>query len=252
MNKIKTTTYFIALPVFLILAWLLITHLELIDPFFLPPPQDLFTVLTTWITPNEITPAILTPTKRSLIGFFISSAIAVPLGLLIGRSKPLDLATRSTIDFFRSIPATALLPLFLLILGIGDESKYAIVIYAASLVIIINTIYGARSVKQARIDWFRVHGASKPFIFWNIILKESLPSIFAGLRIGLSFSFVLVVVAEMFAGTNIGLGFKILNYQMVYKLPEMYAAIILTGLLGFLFNSCFIAIEKKTLHWSGK
>lgn len=252
MNKSVKILYFLLLPLLLVAAWFVVTASGLIDTFFLPEPQKVFVVFADWVFSNEIYPDIFATIQRSLIGFFASVVIGVPLGLLIGRSKVLDLATRSTIDFFRSIPATALLPLFLLLLGIGDGSKYAIVIYAASLVIVINTIYGVRSVKESRIRWFEVHGASKPFVFWNIIFKESLPSIFAGLRIALSLSFVLVVVAEMFAGTNVGLGFKILNYQMVYKLPEMYAAIILTGLLGLAFNSLFILLEKKFLHWSGR
>ena len=95
-------------------------------------------------------------------------------------------------------------------------------------------------------------GASQRDIFWSIVLPESAPGMFAGLRIALSLSFVLIVVTEMFIGTTMGLGYQIMNSQLVYRIPDMYAGIVLAGLTGYVANSCLLRIEARVLHWVGK
>jgi NitT/TauT family transport system permease protein len=118
-------------------------------------------------------------------------------------------------------------------------------------VVLVNTAYGARQVKTARILSAQVIGASRWDIFWKIIIPESAPGIFAGLRVALSMSFVLIIVTEMFIGTTVGLGHQILDSQMVYRIPDMYAGIVLTGIVGYVANRILLAIEKNALHWVG-
>jgi NitT/TauT family transport system permease protein len=89
-------------------------------------------------------------------------------------------------------------------------------------------------------------------VFWKIVLPESAPGIFAGLRVALSMSFVLIIVTEMFIGTTVGLGYRIINSQLVYRVPEMYAAIVLAGLTGYFANLSLLSVERRLLHWVGK
>jgi ABC-type nitrate/sulfonate/bicarbonate transport system permease component len=107
-------------------------------------------------------------------------------------------------------------------------------------------------VKASRILSAQVMGASRADVFWKIVVPESAPGIFAGLRVALSLSFVLIVVTEMFIGTTVGLGFQIMNAQMVYRIPEMYAGIVLAGLTGYLANLSLLRFEQRMLHWVGK
>jgi NitT/TauT family transport system permease protein len=232
--------------------WTIITITHFVDPLFLPTPLSVARSLILGFSSGQLALDLLATVARALVGFALSAAVGIPLGLLVGRIQLLARATQPTIDFFRSIPATALFPLFLFLFGIGDEAKVSIVVYACSLIILVNTAYGALQVKKARILSAQVMGASRWQIFWKIVVPESSPGIFAGLRVALSMAFVLVVVTEMFIGTAVGLGFKIINAQMIYQIPEMYSAIILAGIVGYLANWSLLRIQARILHWVGQ
>lgn len=251
MDKIRNNLGVFIVPIIILLVWQGVTSLKLIDPLFLPKPLTVVLTLFTGLFEGTLFYDLLVTIYRSLSGFMISCIVGIPSGLLIGRNKRLTKLLQPSIDFFRSVPATALFPLFLVLFGVGDKAKIAIVIYACSLIVLINAAYGVMQVKKVRILSARTMGAGEWDIFKKIIIPESMPGIFAGLRIALSLSFVLIIVTEMFIGTNVGLGYFIINSQMVYKIPEMYGAIILAGLTGYLCNSLLLIIEKKVLHWVG-
>jgi NitT/TauT family transport system permease protein len=241
----------IALPLGILAIWSLASVTKLVDPLFLSSPWAIADSLYRNLLSGSLTRDLLATVIRSLVGFGLAAVIGVPLGLLVGRIPSLARATQPTIDFFRSIPATALFPLFLFFFGLGDTAKIAIVIYSCSLIVLVNTAYGALQVKASRILSAKVMGASRSNVFWKIVVPESAPGIFAGLRVALSMSFVLIVVTEMFIGTTVGLGYQIMNAQLVYRIPEMYAGIVLAGLVGYLGNHGLLAIEKRVLHWVG-
>lgn len=248
MNRLTS----ILLPAVLFFVWLFLSILGVIDHIFLPSPWSVAKSLIDGIFLGDLIKDTTITIARSAAGFLISSIIGIPLGLLIGRNKLAARIAAPTIDFFRSIPATALFPLFLFCFGVGDKAKIAIVVYACSLIILVNTAYGAMQVKELRILCAKVIGANRINIFWKIIIPESSPGIFAGLRVALCESFVLIVVAEMFIGTTVGLGYQIMNSQMVYRTSDMYAGILLTGFIGYLANKTLLVIERKTLHWIGR
>jgi NitT/TauT family transport system permease protein len=240
------------LPLGIILAWSVVSFGKIVDPLFLPTPWAVARSLFAGLTQGSLGRDFVATVGRSLVGFTAAGILGVPFGLLIGRSRMLAQATQPTIDFFRSVPATALFPLFLFFFGLGDAAKIAIVIYACALIILVNTAYGARQVKDLRILSAQVMGATRRDIFWSIVLPESAPGIFAGLRIALSLSFVLIVVTEMFIGTTVGLGYQIMNSQLVYRIPDMYAGIVLAGLTGYIANLVLVRLEARILHWVGK
>jgi ABC-type nitrate/sulfonate/bicarbonate transport system permease component len=248
MKKLTT----VWLPVALLAAWSIGSGTKLADPLFLPAPWAVAKSLFSGLSQGAFLRDWLATVARSLSGFALASVVGVPLGLLVGRIPALCRATQPTIDFFRSVPATALFPLFLFFFGLGDTAKIAIVIYACSLIVLVNTAYGARQVKVTRILSAKVMGAGQYDIFWKIVIPESAPGIFAGLRVALSLSFVLIVVTEMFIGTTVGLGYQIMNAQMVYRIPEMYAGIILAGFTGYIANVSLLSVEHRLLHWVGR
>jgi len=244
--------YTIIGPILLILLWAAIAQLQLIDKFFLPDPFTTVARLVELISEGAILDDIIATLGRVLLAFLISLAVGLPLGLLLGRAEKVYRSIEFIIDFFRSTPATALFPLFLLVFGVTDKSKIAVAAFASMLIIIFNTAYGVMHAKKSRVLAAQIMGATKAQIFRWILFWESLPQTFIGLRSAISLSLVIIVVTEMFIGTNSGLGRRIIDSQIIYEIPTMYAAILLTGIIGYLLNLLFLIVEKRFLHWSGK
>jgi len=239
-------------PIVLLFIWMVFSQFNIIDSFFLPNPLEVFSSLYLLLKSGEIIPDIFSTLLRTLSAFLIAVALGVPLGLLLGESEKIYRSMEFIIDFFRSTPATALFPLFLLIFGIGDGSKIAVAAFAAFLIVIFNTAYGVMNAKKSRVLAAKIMGASKLQTFKHVIFWESLPQTFIGLRNAISLSLVIVVVTEMFIGTNLGLGHRIIDSQLLYDIKGMYATIIATGILGYLLNYCVLFLERKYVHWSSK
>lgn len=247
----KKIYYFIA-PVIIIIVWAIVSSLNIISPLFLPTPHQVFTKLIWLFIEKEIFLDILFTLYRTFLGFIIACLIGIPLGLLMGYSDKIYNLLEFIVEFFRSIPATAFFPLFLLFFGIGDQSKIAITAWAAALVLIINSMYGVHLSKETRIKAAKTMRVSGFILFQKIIFPEALPQIFGGIRIAVSLSLIIAVVTEMFIGTTYGLGHRIIDSQLVYEIPEMYATILITGILGYLINRFTISFERKIIHWKGK
>lgn len=244
--------YYIIVPFIILVIWAFFSNLKFISPLFLSTPQSVFFETISLFSSNAIIPDILFTLYRTLFGFIIACLIGIPLGLLMGYSNKIYYSLEFVVEFFRSIPATALFPLFLLFFGIGDQSKIALTAWAAGLVLIINSMYGVHLGKELRIKSAKTMRMSGFALFQKIIFPEALPQIFSGMRIAISLSLVIVVVTEMFIGTKFGLGHRIIDSQLVYRISEMYATIFITGVLGFLINKGFIFAERKIIHWKGK
>jgi len=189
---------------------------------------------------------------RTLIAFGVAVVGGMPLGILLGSNEKAYRSVEFLIDFFRSTPASALIPLFLLIFGTSDINKIAIAAFGAWLLIVFNCAYGVINARKQRIAAAKVMGATRWQIFKDVLIWESLQASFVGLRSAVSMALVIVVVAEMFIGSESGLGHKIINAQQVMNTKMMYAAIMSAGILGYLLNILFLALERRIVHWSGR
>lgn len=248
----KITKHVVIGPIIVLTMWFLISELKLVDSFFLPNPIETITELVKLIAKGIIIPDMFFTLERMFIAFLIAAIMGIPLGLLLGSSRKLYESFEFVIDFFRSIPATAMFPLFLLVFGIEDKSKIAVTAFAATLIIVFNTAHGVMHAKKSRTLAVRLMGATRFHIFRFISFWETLPQIFVGLRTALSLSLVIIIVTEMFIGTYVGLGRRIIDFQYVYNIKGMYAVILLTGILGYVINLVFIILEKRLLHWTEK
>jgi len=244
--------YLLIGPLALLVGWALLSQLKLIDSFFLPDPFSTLVELKKLFWSGAIWPDIFSTLKRVALAFIVSVVIGLPLGLFIGMSEKLYRSVEFIIDFFRSTPATALFPLFLLIFGITDNSKIAAAAFAAMLIIIFNTAYGVMHAQKSRLLAAKIMGASHGQIFRWILFWESLPQTFIGLRSAVSMALVVIIVTEMFIGTTSGLGKLIIDSQMTYEIKTMYATIIIVGIIGYLLNLLFMIAEKRLLHWNSK
>lgn len=244
--------YTIIGPILLVLIWVVVAKLQLVDKFFLPDPFATIKKLTQLLGSGVMVGDLVSTLWRVVWAFIVALIIGLPLGLLLGSSEKIYCSVEFIIDFFRSTPATALFPLFLLVFGITDKSKIAVAAFTSMLIIIFNTAYGVRHAKKSRILAAEIMGATQAQIFSWILFWESLPQTFIGLRSAISLSLVVIIVTEMFIGTTSGLGRKIIDSQITYEIPTMYAAILLAGIVGYLLNLFLLVVEKRFLHWSGK
>jgi len=239
-------------PLVLLLLWFLLSGLELVDPFFLPSPAKVAGRMAALLGDSSTYGHLLKTFYRMMVGFSLAALIGIPLGIALGYWEKVYESVEFIIDFFRSFPATAMFPLFMLAFGIGDGSKIALVVFGCSLLILVNTTYGVRGCSRTRRMVAETMKASEAYIMAKVVLPEALPQISAGLRLALSLSLIIVVVLEMFIGTKQGLGYMIYNAHMTYQIADMYAFIIMAGLIGYFMNQGYVKMEEKLIHWAGK
>jgi NitT/TauT family transport system permease protein len=236
----------------LLLIWSLTVWARLVDPVLLPSPASTFQAMWNGMASGKLGVDFLKTVERTVYSTAIAAVIAIPLGVLLGSSEKLYRSVEFLIDFFRSTPASAMFPLFLVLFGVGDRTKISVAAFGAALVILFNVAYGVMNARKTRILAARVMGASRIRVLWDVMLLESLPQTFVGLRNGVSLALVIVVVAEMFIGSTDGLGQRVFEAQQLFDMPAMYAAIFAAGALGYGLNLLFLTIERRFVHWAGK
>ena len=239
-------------PIVLFIVWDLVVRLGFIKPILLPTPADTLVALVTGLAGGPLLTDFAVTVWRTVQAFLIAAVIGVPLGVLLGSNERLYRSVEFLIDFFRSTPSSALIPLFLLIFGVSDVNKVAIAAFGAFLIVIFNSAYGVINARKQRVMAARVMGASRWRVFKDVLIWESLQPSFVGLRSAVSMALVIVIVAEMFIGSDAGLGNRIINAQQVLNVKSMYAAILAAGALGYALNILFLVAERRIVHWSGR
>lgn len=185
---------------------------------------------------------------RSVIGFGIALLAAVPLGLLIAWYRRLESLLNPLLELFRNTAALALLPVFTLLLGIGETSKISIVTYASFFPILLNTISGVKTVDPLLVRAARSLGLSSFRLFYKVILPSAVPTIFTGIRMAGSASILVLIAAEM-VGAKAGLGYLIINAQSSFQIPDMYAGILTTAIVGVTVNYALVRLERHFSRW---
>ncbi|GAM10281.1 putative ABC transporter permease protein [Geobacter sp. OR-1] len=232
-------------------VWEALPRLGLIDPLFLPAFSTTIKTLFDLTVSGKLLLHVLVSLQRSLIGFGLAVLIAVPLGFLMGWYSRFERYTDLLMQSLRNTSTFALLPIFLLLLGLGEASKIAIIFYGASWQLLMNTITGVKSVDPIYIKAAKSMGVSDRDLFRKIILPASIPSIVVGARMGAKIALMVVIAAEMI-GAKTGLGFFIQNAQFNFMIPEMYAGILTLAILGLTINYLLVWFEKKATYWKGE
>jgi NitT/TauT family transport system permease protein len=239
-------------PLVLFVIWDLVVRTGLIKPILLPPPLPTLQTLVTGLAGGPLLADFAVTVWRTIEAFLIAAVVGVPLGVLLGSAERAYRSVEFLIDFFRSTPSSALIPLFLLIFGVSDVNKVAIAAFGALLIVVFNSAYGVLNARKQRVMAARVMGASRWRVFCDVLVWESLQPSFVGLRSAVSMALVIVVVAEMFIGSDSGLGHRIIDAQQVLNVKTMYAAILAAGILGYVLNVVFLLLERRIVHWSGR
>jgi len=230
----------------LLLVWQLAVHFQVYPPVLLPPPAKVAMVFVEdWYTVLGNAAASI---ARVIAGISLAFLFAVPLGLMIGRYQLLDTMTDWSIQIFRSIPPISLIPLALLFLGIGDKPAIALIFLAGTWPLLINTIFGVRTIERTLIKVARAARASEFLVMKDVILPAALPAIFTGLRLAVGGGWLTVVTAEMIAAKS-GLGYMILNAQLTVRSDLIIAGIIVIGGIGLLADQLVRRVRSYVCRW---
>ncbi|MGM0931785.1 MAG: ABC transporter permease [Actinomycetota bacterium] len=234
------------LPITILVAWWFGSAQS--TNVYIPPLQVILeTFSRDWLGPRFVSDA-LPSIGKFLCGFFLAAIAGIVIGTLIGMFRRLGAALDPLIQFFRAIPPPAMLPVALLIFGIGTQMNVAVIVAGAVWPTLLNTIDGVRALDPQVKDMTRSYRVSPFRRIFYVFLPAASPQIFAGLRVTLQLSIILIVVAEMFASTS-GIGFYVLNSQQVFAVPETWAGTIVLGLLGYAATLSFVAVERRVLAW---
>ncbi|ACU73170.1 binding-protein-dependent transport systems inner membrane component [Catenulispora acidiphila DSM 44928] len=237
----------VAIVAFLAL-WEIAPRVGLVDRTFLVPFSEAVKALIELAKDGQLWDNTRASLVRSLSGFLIAIGVGVPLGLLIGWYRPVAEILGPLLELFRNTAALALLPVFILLLGIGETSKIAIVVYACTWPILLNTISGVRSVDPVLIKSARSMALPPHRLFAKVILPAALPTVFTGIRLAGASSILVLVAAEM-VGAKAGLGYLVNASQQNFAIPDMYAAIIAIAVVGLVFNHLLVLLERRLTRW---
>lgn len=223
----------------------------------IPPPSDV--ALELWdlafggIYDDAFSNTLLTHFVASLSrvygGFLLAAAVGVPLGLMIGRIPLVRALFEPTLQVLRPVPVTAWLPLAMILFGIGPRSAFFLVFLGAFYPILLNTVFGVRSVDPRLFEAASMLGASRSSMFPKVVLPASLPSIFTGLRLGLGFAWVVIVVGEM-TGVPTGLGAIIMEARQLSRTEIVMAGMVVIGIAGFASDQLVQWLGRRLLRWS--
>jgi NitT/TauT family transport system permease protein/taurine transport system permease protein len=228
----------------------LVWHL-MVGPIFNPAlvPTPFATVARAWgmLASGELFQHIGISLKRVLIGYVIGCVAGVLLGALIGRVRVARELTDPVLELIRPISPVAMVPLALLWFGIGEMSKYFIIVYATLIIVLLNTAAGVSRTPVTRIRAARCFGATSLQVFWRVVLPSAVPFILTGMRVALGFSFMGIVAAELI-GAKEGIGFLIMNSQMLLQTEQLFVGLLTLGVVGLLVDRLFRWLLARSMR----
>ncbi|WP_349878218.1 ABC transporter permease [Micromonospora sp. HUAS YX12] len=228
--------------------WETVPRAGLVDRVFLPPLSEVLAAWWELLRSGQLADHVGASLTRSLTGLALAVVTAIPLGLLIGWYRPLADLLSPLLEVFRNTAALALLPVFVLILGLGETSKIALVVYACSWPILLNTVAGVKGVDPLLIRSARSMGLNHLRLFQKVILPAAVPTVFTGVRLAGAYSILVLVAAEM-VGAKAGLGYLVNYAQYNFAIPDMYAGIITISAIGLVVNQLLVAGERRFSTW---
>ncbi|MFE5705964.1 ABC transporter permease [Rhodococcus koreensis] len=237
----------IGLSAFLVLWWWIVDS-EYVSALYLSKPQDVATAFVDGLTDGTLRSEIWPSVERALTGFAIALVAGITLGIVVGSFRIFQKLAEPLLLFFRNLSLLALLPVFVVFLGIGEESKVAIVVWACFWPIFINAVGAVGGVERILLNAARTLGAGRVYIFSRVVLPAAIPAIFPGIRLAAANAFTALVAAELVGGAQ-GLGIYINNAALRYQTPQMYAGILTLGLIGILVNGVLTGAEWRLTAW---
>lgn len=234
------------LPVLLV-AWWWRASADSIDPYFPPLEQIWEQFKLNWVWANV--PVHLVPSLQNLFtGFAIAVVLGIGLGTVVGASPAATRYVEPVVDFFRSIPPVALVPIFILLLGLDSTMRTASIAFAAMFPILIATIEGIRQTNAVLLDTATVFHLTRAQVLWRVRLPNALPLVFAGLQVAFQIAFIVTIASE-YLGSGFGLGAFTLISVDSFLILDAWTGVMLLGILGYLLSLVFDLVERLSLRW---
>ena len=250
MKRLAALTWIagsLALCVGIVLFWAWISASGLISRAFLPSPERTWTALMTGLA-GTMRWDVLATAERMLLGWLLASAAGVCLGALVGISANARALLNPTLEFLRPLPASALIPVGIALFGLTQSMVLAVICFGTLWPMLLSTVRGFAGVEPRLREVAQLLHLSRWAVISKIALPNAMPEILAGMRLGLTVALILSVVGEMLAGQQ-GLGLRILLAARAFRAPDLFAGVILLGVLGLLSNALLGLVGRRVLRW---
>jgi len=255
VDILQSTVVRFGLGAFLVGVWQY-SSMQAGSIFFPPPSEIAIRAIELWLSgpPSRlflgegVFDDILPSLSRLLAGWSLAVVFGITLGTLIGRSRGFSELLDPSLQFLRAIPGPALVPVFILLLGTESVMRIVLIAFGSLWPVLLNTIEGTRTVEPLQLDTASAFRLPRRARLWRIVLPAAMPKIFAGMRVSLSLAVILMVVSELVASTN-GIGYRILNSQIMFLLTDMWCGIVLLAVIGYTLNALFVKVEDYVLNW---
>lgn len=235
-------------PLALLGLWETLSRGGWLNAIFFPPPSTIVGTLVALLASGELIDHTRVSALRILVGFVAAAVPAIGLGMVMGLVRPVRLLLMPAAAALYPIPKIAVLPLVMLILGLGESSKIAIVVISVFFLVLVNTVAGVLAISPLYFDVGRTFGARRLDLYRTVALPGALPFIMAGCRLAMGFAITVIVGAE-FLGSQDGIGALIWRSYQTFNLETMYAGLIVTALLGWLANQALEEVEQLLVPW---
>jgi len=235
-------------PLLLLALWEFLVRVKLADARFFPSPTMILGTFGSLAASGELSNHITMSLTRIVIGFLMGTVPALLLGVAMGLSPWVRAAINPIVGATYPIPKIAILPLIMLIFGLGEMSKYVIVAIAAFYLVLVNTMAGVINIEKIYLDVGKNFGASRWDMFTTIALPGALPMVFAGIRLAWGVALMVIVAAE-FVGAKSGLGYLIWVSWQTFSVEQMYVGLITVSVLGYISSLLLDELERVLIPW---
>ncbi|MGC4018896.1 MAG: ABC transporter permease [Muricomes sp.] len=228
----------------ILVFWELAVKYGLLNENLMPPPTILWETFINLITSGKLQEGLVISLQRVFAGFFIASIIGILVGFVMGLFEPINKVMSSLVNILRPIPVIALIPIFIIILGIGEAANVSIIVIGALWPILLNTTAGVLSVDHKLMELAYVYRLEKKKVVFQVILPSALYSIITGLRLGISGAWMSVVAAEMIGATS-GIGYMIMFAKSLAQAANMYVLVLIIGIIGLVIDRILLLFQGK-------
>lgn len=248
LTRLQAPSLALGAPLLLLLLWEWLSRSHALNPLFFPPPSM---VARTWwrlIRSGGLLSDVQISTARLLAGFALGAIPGVALGMAMGLWRPVRMALLPTVNALYPIPRIAILPLVLVVFGIGESGKLFMVAFSVFFLMLLQTVAGVTQIEPVMLDVARSVRASRWRQYRSVALPGALPSIFTGARLALGFALIVIVGTE-FLAANHGVGARIWRAYQVLDIDTMYAGLATTALMGWALSLLVSAVERVAIPW---
>lgn len=229
-------------------AWGVVAHFEWVSAVFLPGPLATWDALRSGLVDGDLAMLLLRTVERMAYGWALASAFGVALGALIGSSRRMRAWLQPTLEFVRPLPASAVLPLAIALMGLSPAMVLMVIAFGAVWPVLLATVHGFASLEPRLVEVGRVLRLSRSAFIWKVGLPNAMADVLAGMRLSLTVALILAIVGEMLASQD-GLGTAIVLAARSFRSAELFAGVALLGLVGLVSNALLTLLEKRWLRW---